>query len=109
MHFKAELICPSGVVVNNNGADMNVSDFKQGRAFDNKNAYCTRPLIKQQGDGYAYIFDWDEPIAVTDATKVAEDDLTRQLVTYYCCTEITLTGDSTKYTDVTLTISAYVA
>lgn len=109
VHFKAELICPSGVVVNNNGADMNVSDFKQGRAFDNKNAYCTRPLIKQQGDGYAYIFDWDEPIAVTDATKVTEDDLTQQLVTYYCCTEITLTGDSTKYTDVTLTISAYVA
>ena len=80
VHFKAELICPSGVLVNNDGADMEVSDFKQGRIFENKNEYCTKPIVKAKGDGYAYIFEWDEPIAVTDATKLNDDDLTQQLV-----------------------------
>ena len=38
---------------------------------------------------------------------MTEDDLAKGTVTYYCCTEINLTGDSTQYKNATLTVSAY--
>ena len=109
VHFKAILFCPTGVKPTNNGKTLAVSDFTKGRAWENANAYCTTPVIKDVTGGTNYILDWDEPISVTDTNKVEEDDLTNGTVTYYCCTEISLTGDSTQYTKATLTVSAYKA
>jgi uncharacterized membrane protein YgcG len=106
VHFKAVLFCPTGVSVGNGGKDYAVSDFATGRAWGNANQY-SKLAVKTVTGGTNYILDWDEAIAVKDTDKVTEDDLAKGTVTYYCCTEINLTGDSTQYKNATLTVSAY--
>lgn len=106
VHFKSVLFCPDGVSVGNGGKDYAVSDFAAGRAWGNTNQY-SKLSVKPVTGGTEYILDWDEAIAVQDADKVTEDDLAKGIVTYYCCTEISLTGDSTQYPNATLTVSAY--
>ncbi len=106
VHFKAVFFCPTGVSVSNDGKEYSVSDFVTGRNWGNSNSYSTL-AIKTVTGGTNYILDWDEAIAVTDIDKVTEDNLTNGTVTYYCCTEVSLTGDSSLYTKATLTVSAY--
>ena len=106
VHFKAVLFCPTGVSVSNDGKEYSVSDFVTGRNWGNSNSYSTL-AVKTVTGGTNYILDWDEAIAVTDTDKVTEDNLASGTVTYYCCAEVSLTGDSTQYTKSTLTVSAY--
>ncbi len=102
-HFKAVLFCPTGVSY----SLFTIGDFAQARAWSNQNAYATTPAKAEVTGGTEYTLEWDENINVDTDTKVWDDDLEHGKVTFYCCTEIKLTGDTTAMANAKLTITVY--
>lgn len=102
-HFKAVLFCPTGVSY----SLFTIGDFAQARAWSNQNAYATTPVKAEVTGGTEYTLEWDENVNVDTDTKVWDDDLEHDKVTFYCCTEIKLTGDTTAMANAKLTITVY--
>lgn len=105
IHFKAVIFVPTGLSLN----DAMVSDFTNGRAWSANNDVGLRKSYSIS-TGTNYVFDWDETLNVT--TYLYDDDKTNDLLTYYCCTEITVkqnAGSTTALDTATLTVSAYKA
>ena len=104
VHFKAVITCPTGLLLDM----MAISDFKTGRAWGNKNAYCAAATETTTDTGKTYTMEWDEAIAET--TYMDDDDQAKQLLTYYCCSESKVkqaSGSTTALSGATLTVEAY--
>lgn len=102
-HFRITLFCPTGISANN----FEISDFASGRTWGAKNSYCTTPTEKDVTAGKNYVLEWDELISVADKDFVSDDDKAKGLVNYYVCSEMGVTGDSTKYANTTLSFEVF--
>ena len=107
IHFKAVLFCPTGVTINSYA----VSDFENGRKWDNKNNYCSSYTIQAVTDGTNYTKDWDETIAVASSDFTSDDDVMNNMLTYLCCSETKVKASGTTSVDLTkatLSVTLYI-
>lgn len=104
LHFIATLHCPSGLEIDY----MDVSDFAEGRQFNDTNKYCDTFVEKYVNDGVDYIMEWYEVIDV--ATFNGDDNEENDKVTYYCCANSKVKqsdASTTALSGATLTVEAY--
>ena len=106
--FRAVVFCPTGLELVN----MSVSDFQNGRAWTNTNAYVTSPTRVAVEGGTNYVMEWEEVIDVKeDGAYVYDDDKSNDKLTYYCCAEASVraaAGGSTALDAASLTVEAFV-
>ena len=82
--FRAVLFCPTGILPDS----MSVSDFTNGRAWSDANAYCSTPTSAETQGGTNYVMEWEELVDVTqDSDYIDDDDKSNDKLTYYCCSE----------------------
>jgi hypothetical protein len=107
IHFKAVLFCPTGVTVDYYA----ISDFENGRKWDNKNNYCQSYTTQSVAGGTNYTKDWDETIAVTSSDFTSDDDVANNMLTYLCCSETKVKASSATPVDLTkatLSVTLYI-
>lgn len=106
--FRAVVFCPTGLELVN----MSVSDFQNGRAWTNTNAYVTSPTRVAVEGGTNYVMEWEEVIDVKeDGGYVYDDDKSNDKLTYYCCVEGSVrvaAGGSMALDAASLTVEAFV-
>ena len=106
--FRAVVFCPTGLELVN----MSVSDFQNGRAWTNTNAYVTSPTRVAVEGGTNYVMEWEEVIDVKeDSGYVYDDDKSNDKLTYYCCVEGSVrvaAGGSMALDAASLTVEAFV-
>ena len=104
LHFIATIYCPSGLEIDY----MDVSDFAEGRQFNDTNKYCNGFVEKAVNSGVNYIMEWYEIIDV--AAFNSDDNEANDKVTYYCCSNSKVkqaSGSTTALSGATLTVEAY--